>query len=399
MHTKQEKDGAEYQKQLHARDLYEKGIRLSMVKPTKPNLKKAVAYFTQAADLGHINANFIIGDAFCKGKWRTELEYTDALKYLDTAASHNHPEAMIGFADMHHKSGNLFESLDKYFLALTHGNQSAIDRIQKLIDNPIGQNYLSNLFEREEKTQEPMVQFLIGRCYLHGFCTEPNLERAIGWFKEAVRSNSAFAAHTLGYLYETGNGVNKDIDMAIDLYKIAGERGFSKGYLSIAIYFSQRINEPHMAKTNLQTAFEYYKKAAELGDLVADNEMGILHIQGFEFGFPNYADAAACFQVGADKGNPDAILNLANCYYSGVGVQRDLMKAENYFSLLLSHEGDLAAQAAYGLGAIYTQNIQKRIRKVGRSYLEAAAKAGIGDAKDLLNKSFGNKNKAKRKVA
>ena len=55
MHTKQEKDGAEYQKQLHARDLYEKGIRLSMVKPNKPNLKKAVTYFTQAADLGHAN--------------------------------------------------------------------------------------------------------------------------------------------------------------------------------------------------------------------------------------------------------------------------------------------------------------------------------------------------------
>ena len=393
MHTKQEKDGAEYQQLLQARDLYEKGIRLSMVKPNKTNLKKAVTYFTQAADLGHINANFIIGDAFCKGKWRTELDQTEALKYLDTAANHNHPEAMIGFADIHHRNGNLFEALDEYLLALTYGNQAAIDRIQKLIDNPIGQNYLANLFQREEKTQEAMVQFFIGRCYLHGFCTEPNLERAIGWLKEAVRSNSSYAAHTLGYLYETGNGVNQDIDMAIDLYKIAGEQGFSKGYLSIAIYNSQRINEPHMAKENLQTAFEFYKKAAELGDLVADNEMGILHIQGFEFGFPNYADAALCFQAGADKGNPDAILNLANCYYSGVGVERDLIKAENYFSLLLSHEDGLAAQAAYGLGAIYTQNIQKRIRKIGRSYLEAAAKAGIQGAKDLLNKSFGNNKK------
>ncbi len=393
MHTNQEKDGAENQKLLQARDLYEKGIRLSMVKPSKPNIKKAVTCFTQAADLGHIHANFIIGDAFCKGKWRTELGQTEALKYLNTAASHNHPEAMIGFADLHHRNGNLFEALDEYLLALTYGNQTAIDRIQKLIDNPIGQNYLANLFEREEKTKEAMIQFFIGRCYLHGFCTEPNLERAIGWLKEAVRSNSAYAAHTLGYLYETGNGVNKDIDMAIDLYKIAGEKGFSKGYLSIAIYNSQLITAPKLAKQNLQTVFEFYKKAAELGDLVADNEMGILHIQGFEYDFPNYADAATCFQAGADKGNPDAILNLANCYYSGVGVERNLIKAENYFSLLLSHEGDLAAQAAYGLGAIYTQNIQKRTRKIGRSYLEAAAEAGIQGAKDLLNKSFGNNKK------
>lgn len=393
MHINQKQDGAENQRLLQSRDLYEKGIRLSMVKPSKSNLKKAVECFSKAADLGHIHSNFIIGDAFCKGKWRTELDQTEALQYLDTAAKNHHPEAMMGFADIHHKNGGLFDALDEYLLALTYGNPHAIDHIKGLVDNPIGQNYLANLFEREEKTKEAMVQFFIGRCYLHGFCTEPDLERAVGWLKESVRSNNGYAAHTLGYLFETGNGVDKDIDMAIDLYKIAGENGFAKGYLSIAINYSYRINEPHKVKENLATAFSYYKKASELGDLIADNEMGILHIQGFEYGFPNYIDAVACFQAGADKGNPDAILNLANCYYSGLGVERNLIKAENYFSFLLSHEGDLADQAAFGLGAIYLKNIEKRTRKIGRLYLERAAKAGINGAQELLNKTYQNGKK------
>lgn len=393
MYINQEQDGAENQALLQSRNLYEKGIRLAMVNPSKSNLKKAVECFTKAADLGHIHANFIIGDAFCKGKWSTELDQTEALKYLDTAAKNHHPEAMIGFAELHHKNGALFDAIDEYLLALTYGNQQAIESIKGLVDNPIGQNYLTNLFEREEKTKEALLQFFIARCYLHGFCTEPNLERAIGWLKESVHSNNGYAAHTLGYLYETGNGVDQDIDMATDLYKIAGENGFAKGYLSIAINYSKRTNELHKVKENLATAFAYYKKASELGDLIADNEMGILHIQGFEYGFPNYIDAVACFQAGADKGNPDAILNLANCYYSGIGVECDLFKAENYFSFLLAHEGNLADQAAFGLGAIYLKSIDKRTRKTGRRYIERAAQAGIIGAQELLNKNIQSRNK------
>lgn len=389
MHINQEKYGAENQSVLQARDFYEKGIRLSIVKPSKSNLKKAVEYFTKAADLGHLHSNFIIGDAFCKGKWQTELDQTEAIKYLETAALNKHPEAMMGFAELHHKNGNLFDALDEYLLALSYGNQAAIDSIQGLINNPLGQNYLESLFKREEQENDSLVQYFIARCYLHGFCTEPNLERAIGWLKESVREKNGYAAHTLGYLYETGTGVEKDLDMAIDLYKIAGENGFSKGYLSIAINYSQRTNTPQqmIIKENLNTAFKYYEKAAALGDLVADNEMGILHIQGLEFDFPNYLDAVACFQAGADKGNPDAILNLANCYYSGCGVARDLSKAESLFSSLLSHDDDLSGQAALGLGAIYLKSIDKRTRKIGRRYLETAAKAGIQGAQELLNKS------------
>lgn len=395
MYENQKENINVHQNTVEARDLYEKGARLSLVNPSKSNLKKALECFIQAANLGHIHANFIIGDAFCKGQWQDELDQNVALNCLNIAAKSKHPEAMMAFANLHLKNGTLFEALDEYQLALAYGNQACIERIEGLVDNPIGRNYLEKLFEQETKTNDSLIQFFIARCYLHGFCTEPNLERAVGWLKESVRSNNGYAAHTLGYLYETGNGVEQDIDMAIDLYKIAGENGFSKGYLSIAIHHSQHINSDQIIKSkeNLKLAYEYYKKAAELGDLIADNEMGILHIQGLEFDFPNYADALLCFQAGADKGNPDAILNLANCYFSGCGVDKNLIKAETLFTLLISHDKDLSAQAAYGLGAIYIRSIDKRTRKTGRHYLKLAVAANIQGAKVLLDSSQKKSNK------
>lgn len=372
-----------------ARELYEKGIRFSVINPSKTNLKKAIDYFTEAANLGHVHASFIVGQALCIGKWESELGSQEAYRHLDTAAKSNHPEAMICFAELHHKNGDIFYSIDEYILALAHGNQVALNRIKALIDNPIGKNYLSMLFEREGETLNPLVQFFIARCYLHGFCIEPNLERAIGWFKESVKGKNAFAAHALGQLYEVGHGVDQDIDMAIDLYKIAAENGFAKGYLSIGAIYHKRANEssPLLQKDHKRTAFEFYEKASELGDLIAFNEMGILHIQGYEFDFPNYYEAFECFLKAADKGNPDAILNLANCYVSGVGVNHDLIKAENYFSALLTQESEISNKAAYGLGVIYLKSVNKKTRKVGRKYLQKAAEGGMEEAKTLLEKT------------
>lgn len=64
---------------------------------------------------------------------------------------------------------------------------------------------------------------------------------------------------------------------------------------------------------------------------------------------------------------------LGFCYYKGIGVAKDLKKAEEYFSTATAISWDEAAEAGYFLASIYAQqNLSKLLDK----YLVSSAKAG-----------------------
>lgn len=73
---------------------------------------------------------------------------------------------------------------------------------------------------------------------------------------------------------------------------------------------------------NLEAAFYYYQKAAELGDPTALNKLGNMYAQGKGCS-KNISKAASCYLAAAEKGNKYAQHNIAFCYWDGVGVQRD----------------------------------------------------------------------------
>lgn len=73
---------------------------------------------------------------------------------------------------------------------------------------------------------------------------------------------------------------------------------------------------------DLETAFYYYQKAAEMGDPSALNKLGNMYAQG-KGCIKDMSKAASCYLSAAEKGNKYAQHNIAFCYWDGVGVQKD----------------------------------------------------------------------------
>lgn len=369
-----------------SRNLYEKAIQFSTINTSKANLEKAIKLFKEAANLGHIQSSYIVGEAYCKGKWSHNLTEEECLGFLLKAAQKNHTEAMIVFGDLHHKSGYIFEALDEYMLALSHGSPTAFKRIEGLFDNPIGKNYFNTLFDREKENElDGGVQLHIAICYLHGFGVEKDVVSAHKWLLKSAKNKNAFALHGLGQMYEQGVVVDVDQLTAATFYRQAGDNGFSKGFVALATLEAQKNAEKSKSHRDYSVIIESLTKAMELGDCYASNELGSIYAQGLVGGISDYKEALKCFQHSADYGNPDGVLNLANLYYSMGNIDlNNLKRAEIYFSSLLTLEDEIAKVAYYGLGRIKERSIVKKTRKIAKKYILKSAEMGFDVAKEYV---------------
>ena len=79
---------------------------------------------------------------------------------------------------------------------------------------------------RLAQNDHPMAQYLIGlESLFHG----KNISEAVTWFERAARQESALAQNTLGLMYYTGNGVEKDVHRAALYFRQAAASGDMNG--------------------------------------------------------------------------------------------------------------------------------------------------------------------------
>ncbi len=91
-----------------------------------------------------------------------------------------------------------------------------------------------------------------------------------------------------------------------------------------------------------QTAYKEWLPLAELGDVEAQYNIGVLFDEGAGVDQDLYA-AADWYRRAGEQGFPDAQTNLGMMYYHGQGVERDLEEAAKWFRLAADH-GDAEAQ-------------------------------------------------------
>lgn len=98
----------------------------------------------------------------------------------------------------------------------------------------------------------------------------------------------------------------------------------------------------------------------------------------------NYDAAVKQWRKLADKGDPDAQFNLAQAYKAGLGVERDLVKAEELYGKAAAR-GHLAAADNYGLLLF-----QRGERTKAMPYIHAAAERGDARAQYILGLAYFN---------
>jgi len=130
-------------------------------------------------------------------------------------------------------------------------------------------------------------------------------------------------------------------------------------------------------ETDSRKSFDYYLKAANLGETKAQFLVGYM----FEYGEgteKNVSLASVWYKKAADAGNRGAQHNLAYFYYAGIAVQQDYKKAFEYFQLA-AKQGKADSMRNIGVMYEYGQYVTKNYDKALHWYQQAIAN-GNGDA-------------------
>lgn len=162
--------------------------------------------------------------------------------------------------------------------------------------------------------------------------------------------------------------VKLDEKQAFYWMKIAYENGNIKALVRYADYLSEGV----LCEKNIDLAIKIYKKGIELGSSEASFNLGIEYRNKQDF------DKAFKFYNKSQTQNKSYYeLTLAMCYYYGIGTKKDKLNALKHFENIkipdnTSNEVD---EANYMIGKIYLDGVvvKKSIEKA-RYYLELADK-------------------------
>lgn len=420
---------------------------------------KASEWYLKAGDDLDSSLLYGLGNLYYDGLG-VEKDRVKALDYYRQAASQGHKEAQYKYASMKEAGIACIKDIKtayKYYAyASIQGHGPATDKVSELEYNYDLQHESYNLrngwydydvasqlykskttvnhyerafeyFESSIKKGYTMAYYMLGVCYrngngapldiaiaiecfenvdltnaklelaelyLFGIGVKKDYKRALEYLKEAGSEPLKF--YYLGYMYEHGLGVEKDLNEAFKQYEMARDKGiqaaisrlesadyqeyankekikdlitqlqstyaYTKERLDILLQIydlgvrsiSYYIGEYYLGKKEpeYQKALEYFLEAYDLGNKDAPAILGKMYLEGLGVS-PNYEIALKYINEALKSGSVYATYLLSICYEQGLGVKQDTSKA---LELLKEAASKKEPQAMYKLGVYLFDN-------------------------------------------
>ncbi|MBQ3009679.1 MAG: dUTP diphosphatase [Oscillospiraceae bacterium] len=172
-------------------------------------------------------------------------------------------------------------------------------------------------------------------------------------------------AFELGMAFKEGNGVDRDLDLAIAYFKIAAELGHMLGMMAVGSYY--------YAKNDCYEAIKWISMAAELGNAEALFNMGVFYMEGMGCD-QDMELSAKYFHRAARRRHPEAQYAYGDLLSQGWGVEQDHKRALKWFADA-AENGHV--EAMYRLGEIYEQGIGTEVNlEAAKKWYDAACSKG-----------------------
>jgi eukaryotic-like serine/threonine-protein kinase len=124
---------------------------------------------------------------------------------------------------------------------------------------------------------DPEAQNDVGLMYLTGKGTKQSDFDAAVWFSKAADRNNAKALKNLGDMYYVGRGVHRDEQEAFQRYQRAAEQKYADAEYNVGFWYESGRRP---VRRDYQQAAEWYRKAAEHGNLKAQAALEVLRNEG-----------------------------------------------------------------------------------------------------------------------
>lgn len=247
-----------------------------------------------------------------------------------------------------------------------HQGQISVDSLFNYINAPTHANevYWWSLHNFEKN--DPMGNYVLGRCFFTGIGTTIDETQAIGLFERAAGQGVDEALVDLGRMYQNGWGVKKDAAKAKQFLQEAVAKKVPRGFNALGWWF---FNEE---KDNIK-ALSYFQKSADAGYPGGTADVGYMYEYGYGVD-KDIAKALKMYLKAADAGNAIGLCNAGYFYEQGIGTDENHETALQFY-LLSASKGN--ARAAYKVGFLKQYgNINQDINynDISKWYAQSAQK-------------------------
>lgn len=284
---------------------------------TKPkqNYAKAIPLLTEAAEHGDTNAQWMLAQLYLEGK-HTTRDISKAWNYATASSKEGNPIGAFWLSVLYeHGEGMTMGAVERTQRAdaLFEEAKAALERMAK--QGKASTNQDGNALKVEQFIQKADMFETLGRMLEQ----EGKESDALDWYGKAADEGSRYAQKQMGDWLMTGSidGILRLTDKTAD-------------------------NKALKPQQDRMKATDYYRKAANQGDVDAQNMLGILLVQQYRNQSTNFGramskdlltEARQNFQNAADQRNIDALYNLGYCYENGYGCAKDKNKAVLYYQM------------------------------------------------------------------
>jgi TPR repeat protein len=166
---------------------------------------------------------------------------------------------------------------------------------------------------------------------------QERFEEAVGYLKECSNQGYARCDYRLGMMLLSGQGVERDVTAARNLFFNAATKGIPEAQLELGRLFTRGEG----VEKNPGKAVFWYRKAADAGIPEAQSQLGVLFADG-EGVEQNEVIAADWYRKAANANDPLGQAALGIATFNGLGVQKDIVEGYMWTKLAANQGNEKA---------------------------------------------------------
>ncbi|GES98810.1 kinase-like domain-containing protein [Rhizophagus clarus] len=329
------------------------------------NVDKAFELFKKSAEGDDLNGIFMLGYCYENGIG-TNVNLRNAFELYEKAANLGNSIAQYNLALMYEKGKYVAKNFDKAFeffkKSAERGNLDGMFMLGYCYSNGIGTDINKQkafkLYEKAANLGDNMAQYNLALMYKEGKYIDKNDEKAFEFFEKSAKGGDLDGIDMLKYCYENGIGTDINIQKAFELHQKAANLGNNIAQYELALLY---INGENIEK-DYNRAFELSEKSAKGNCLGGITILGYCYENGIgtdinkQKAFVLYEIAFKLNQSAANLGDSVAQYNLGLMYENGDGIKKDLNQAIYWYEKS-ANQGNQDAQN--GLENLFKNFIDK----------------------------------------
>jgi TPR repeat protein len=182
-------------------------------------------------------------------------------------------------------------------------------------------------YQKLAEQNNAQAQTILGYMHETGKGVQVDYSQSIYLFRKAAEQGDSEAQYRLGSMYKTGRGIAQDNDQAVYWYQKSAIQGYAIAQNRLARIYDNGDG----VKQDFSQAVYWYQKAAQQGSASAQVSLGWHYMNGLGNLPKDYKQAAYWNELGAQNGDSEGANNLGWLYEHGLGVAQDLTKAAELY--------------------------------------------------------------------